>query len=42
MNEAQTWTAIGVLSAALIGVISIVATLFTRTMTVQFESLRKS
>ena len=40
MTEAQTWTTIGVLSAALIGMITVVTSVLMRTITVQIGSLR--
>lgn len=40
MTEPQTWTTIGVLAAALLGTITLVTTMLTRTIAVQIGSLR--
>jgi hypothetical protein len=36
MNEAQVWTAIGVLAAALAGTVTVVTTLFLRVIRTEF------
>jgi hypothetical protein len=40
LTEAQTWATIGALSAALIGMITVVTSVLMRTITVQIGSLR--
>lgn len=40
MTEVQTWAALGILAAALVGVITLVTTLLGRTITAQFMGLR--
>ena len=40
LTEPQTWTAIGVLAAALLGTITIVSTMLMRTITAQIGGLR--
>lgn len=40
MNEAQTWAALGVLAAALLGTVTIVTSLLGRTIAAQFAGLR--
>lgn len=40
MTEVQTWAALGILAAALVGMITLVTTLLGRTITAQFAGLR--
>ncbi|MBK5237987.1 MAG: hypothetical protein JJE28_02625 [Actinomycetales bacterium] len=40
LTEAQTWAALGLLTAALLGTITLVTTLLGRTITAQFAGLR--
>jgi hypothetical protein len=40
LTEPQTWTALGVLAAALLGTITAMTTILTRTVSVQIGSLR--